>query len=160
MNKYLEVLFNQLYHTIFFKQIGRPNKLEIAHYFKIWYFVLETGIHWRRVKGPLSWSTYYKKFTALADIGFFKLLHTCALKIAQKDTTLSKDHLKTLFVDATQIKNINGVVFLGKNRVDRNRKGNKLTLIIAQNGMPLAISLTTANQSDLRQLVPTINQIQ
>ena len=50
------------------------------------------------------------------------MFHTCALKIAQQTGTLNQQHLKTLFIDATLIKNVQGIDLLGKNHYDQIKK--------------------------------------
>ena len=79
------------------------------------------------------------------------------IKLAQQKNLLTKETLKTLFIDSTMIKNFKGIDLLGKNHYDRNRAGNKVSLIISSNGIPLSINLTTANRHDLHEVLPTIN---
>ena len=64
---------------------------------------------------------------------------------------------KDLFIDSTMIKNINGKDHLGKNHYDRNRKGNKLTVIVNKDGIPISIHLTTANIHDSQLIEDALN---
>ena len=57
------------------------------------------------------------------------------------------------------IKNCKGVDLLGKNHYDRNRLGNKISLVVSNNGIPLSISLTTANVHDIHEVIPTLDNL-
>ena len=160
MNKLTQDILEKLYYQFFPTILGRKNRYPIRHYIETFGYVLKTGISWRDLKTPLHWSSYYKKFKIWADSGLFKILHKTMLAVAKQKNKLTNDHLKTLYIDSTLIKNVKGVDLLGKNHYDRNRKGNKLTLIISSNGLPVSISLTTANRHDLLEVIPAIENIQ
>lgn len=157
MNKLTQQILEQLYNYTFPSKLGRKNIYPLTHDIETFGYVLKTGIAWRDLRTPLHWSTYYKKFKTWSDHGLFKLAHSAMIKLAEKKKLLNKDNLKTLFIDSTMIKNFKGIDLLGKNHYDRNRKGNKVTLLISTNGIPISISLTTANVHDLHQVIPTLD---
>ena len=157
MNKITTQIIEQLYNQTF--KAGRKNSYPISHYIEVFRYVLKTGIAWRDLKYPLHWNTYYKKFISWTKAGIFYKLHSILLQLATAKKLLSKQHLQTLFIDSTMIKNFKGVDLLGKNHYDRNRKGNKITLVCSTNGIPLSISLTSANTNDQMEVIPAINKI-
>lgn len=57
------------------------------------------------------------------------------------------------------IKNFKGIDMVGKNHYDRNRLGNKITLVISDNAIPIGISLATANVNDQTQIFPVLHNI-
>ena len=58
------------------------------------------------------------------------------------------------------IKNIQGTEFLGKNHYDRKRNGNKITVIVTSNGIPLSIKLDKASTHDVTVVEDIIDQIE
>lgn len=152
-------LLEQIYFSTFPNKSGRPLTFPITHYINVFSFVLKTGIAWRDLIVPLNWSTYYKMFNKWCKRGIFKLLHQSILSIALKNNLINSNSLKNLFIDSTMIKNFKDIDLLGKNHYDRNRLGNKITLIVSSNGIPLSISLTTANHNDTTQVIPAIQNI-
>ena len=155
----LIVLAEQLYFNIFKKRltVGRNRAYPIKHYFTQIFYVLQTGISWRKLRVPLHWTTYYKFHQQCCQIGFFSLLHTTVICVLEKTDRIE---MKNMYIDSTMIKNIGGVDFLGKNHYDRNRKGNKITVIISENGIPLSMSMTTANVADVKEVLPCFENIQ
>jgi len=159
MNHLTHSLLEKIYYSIFPSNPGTKNSYPISHYIDIFGYVLKTGIAWRDIRAPLHWSTYYKKFQLWAKKGLFQLLHQSLLSIALQKNYLSKEYLKNLFIDSTMIKNFKGIDLLGKNHYDRHRKGNKITIIVSSNAIPLSVTLTTASDHDLSQVLPAINNI-
>jgi len=157
MNKLTQQIIGQLVNKLYPSKLGRKNKFTIEHYIETLGYVLKTGIAWRDLHAPLHWTTYYKKFKLWADHGIFKTAHSIILSLAKKKEKIQKQDLKTLFIDSSMIKNFKGCDLLGKNHYDRNRLGNKITLLITSNGIPLSISLTSANSNDQTEVIPTLN---
>ncbi|ARF10072.1 hypothetical protein Indivirus_11_16 [Indivirus ILV1] len=55
------------------------------------------------------------------------------------------------------IKNINGKDNTGRNHYDRNRKGNKITVLVNCIGIPISIVLSPANIHDAKLTETIIN---
>jgi transposase len=55
------------------------------------------------------------------------------------------------------IKNINGRENLGRNHYDRNRKGNKITVLVNEFGMPVSLTVAAANTHDSKLIMSSIN---
>jgi len=157
MNKLTTQILEQLHNQTF--KLGRKNSYPLTHYIEVFRYVLKTGISWRDLNYPLHWSTYYKKFLSWINAGIFHKLHTIILKLATSKKIINSENLKTLYIDSTMIKNFKGIDLLGKNHYDRNRKGNKITLICSSNGIPISISLTSANTNDQMQVIPALDNI-
>ena len=159
MNKITLSLLEKIYLATFPSTSGAKNTYPISHYIDIFNYVLKTGIAWRDIRAPLHWSTYYKKFKKWVDHDIFLILYKSVLSLSIQKSLLNPDNLKTLFIDSTMIKNFKGIDLLGKNHYDRHRYGNKVTIIVASNGIPISVSLATANTHDLSQVIPAINNI-
>lgn len=56
------------------------------------------------------------------------------------------------------IKNINGKDNTGKNHYDRNRKGNKITVLVNGSGIPISIHMSPANVHDAKLIGTAINK--
>ena len=48
--------------------------------------------------------------------------------------------------------------FLGSNHYDRNRNGNKVSIVVTKNGIPLGMSLSTSNIHDINR-VDTLDDV-
>lgn len=139
---------------------GRKLKCNIDHYIDTIFYVLKTGIRWSDIQSNLHWTTYHKKFTLFSKYRVFEHSHWILLKFLER-SKFFKDHslLKDLFIDSTMIKNIQGTEFLGKNHYDRKRNGNKISIVVTNNGIPLAIKLDKASTHDVTAVEEIIDQI-
>ena len=52
-------------------------------------------------------------------------------------------------------KNINGHKFIGSNHYDRNRNGNKISIVVTKHGIPIGIKLETSNVHDINIICNT-----
>ena len=57
------------------------------------------------------------------------------------------------------IKNVRGWDGLGVNHYDRGRKGNKVSLIVTSDGIPLSMNLTSSNIHDVHLVNDLIDRI-
>jgi transposase len=55
------------------------------------------------------------------------------------------------------IKNIKCTEFFDTNHYDRNRKGNKVSIIVTKNGIPLGMCLSTSNIHDINLVEYTLD---
>jgi len=123
---------------------GRPDKEEIDHYIDIIFKVIKTGIPWKALKEKLHYTTYFKKFSKWNNLNLFENIHKIIIKILYNKDLLFIDN-KDLYIDSTMIKNINGYEYLGSNHYDRNRNGNKISIIVTKTGIPIGLKLAPAN---------------
>jgi len=138
---------------------GRHNEKEIEHYIDVIYKVLRTGSQWKHINAPLHYTTYHKKFIKWNNINLFQNVFYIIIKLLKYKNILNDDFLKDLYIDSTMIKNIRGIEFLGSNHYDRNRKGNKVSIVVTKNGIPLGMSLSTSNIHDINIVEDTLNDI-
>lgn len=143
MNNTLKRLIKLFYDKLVHR---KKLKFDFVHYLDTIYYVLRNGIAWRNIKdSKCHYTTYFKFFKKLSDNNIFYY--------ALKSLTLFRNHkypteFRDLFIDSTMIKNINGKDLLGKNHYDRYRKGNKITAIVNNQGIPISITLDKANKHD------------
>lgn len=76
------------------------------------------------------------------------------LGIINKTVTFNK-----LSIDASLIKNINGIDCIGKNNCDRGRNGTKHSIIVNEKGIPISSIFSPANMHDVTLLTETFNNI-
>lgn len=141
------------------KKSGRPNKQKLECYLDQIYYVLKTGIQWNRLKGELHWSSYYKKFSLWSQKKVFEQGFNMMQKILSAQKYLSEKGKKDLYIDSSMIKNVRGHDGLGVNHYDRERKGNKVSLIVTSDGIPLSMNMTSANVHDVHQVDDLIDRI-
>ncbi len=70
-----------------------------------------------------------------------------------------KKNLKSISIDATYIKSINGTDLVGKNPTVRGRNATKLSMIVDRNGVPIGYHLDKGNISDSRLFKKTIKKM-
>lgn len=132
-----------LYDTLCKKKSGRKLKADFSYYINKIFFVLKYGTPWRALDSKVHYTTIHKFYLKLVSIGLFELTYRVIVSMGIKSVST-----KNLFIDSTLIKNINGSEFTGKNHFDRNRKGNKISVIVNEKGVPISIHLSTANRHD------------
>lgn len=137
---------------------GRPDKEEIDHYIDVIFKVIKTGIPWKTLNEKLHYTTYFKKFSKWNNLNLFENIHKIIIKILNNRDLLFVDN-KDLYIDSTMIKNINGYEYLGSNHYDRNRNGNKISIIVTKTGIPIGIKLAPANIHDINLVNDTIDTI-
>ncbi|AYV76968.1 MAG: hypothetical protein Barrevirus6_6 [Barrevirus sp.] len=137
------------------KTSGRNLKNEFASYLDVIFYVLTTGIPWRAIKGAkLHFTTYHKFFQKLVGLAIFEMTYKILLLTYYKN---DPDKIKNLFIDSTMIRNINGKDNTGKNPSDKNKNGNKITVLVNDIGIPISIHLATANVHDATLIDATVN---
>lgn len=141
------------------KKPGRPEKLRKYDYLKEILYVLRTGIQWNQLRGKLHWSTYYKKFCKWAKHGIFSSAFELVQKVLKRSGFLNENSYKTMYVDATMVKNVKGTDLVGINHYDRGRKGSKMSLLVSKEGIPLNLKMVSANVHDLRAFQEQIKTI-
>ena len=77
----------------------------------------------------------------------------------KKGKYLKDESYKTLYVDATMIKNVRGHDSIGINHYDRGRKGSKMSLLITKEGIPLNLKMVGSNVHDLTAFEEQIKEI-
>lgn len=137
---------------------GRPDKEEINHYIDVIFKVIKTGIPWKILNEKLHFSTYHKKFVKWNNLNLFENIHKIIIKLLNYRNLLFIDN-KDLYIDSTMTKNINGSEFIGSNHYDRNRNGNKISIIVTKNGIPIGLKLETSNVHDVNIVNDTIDNI-
>jgi transposase len=56
-------------------------------------------------------------------------------------------------------KNINGYEYIGPNHYDRNKNGNKISIVVTKSGIPLGLKLEPSNIHDINIVNDTIDNI-
>ena len=137
---------------------GRPCKEEINHYIDVIFKVIKTGIPWKILNEKLHFSTYHKKFVKWNNLDLFENIHKIIIKLLNNKNLLFIDN-KDLYIDSTMTKNINGSEFIGSNHYDRNRNGNKISIVVTKHGIPIGLKLETSNVHDVNIVNDTIDNI-
>ena len=137
---------------------GRPDKEEINHYIDVIFKVIKTGIPWKILNEKLHFSTYHKKFVKWNNLDLFENIHKIIIKLLNNRNLLFIDN-KDLYIDSTMTKNINGSEFIGSYHYDRNRNGNKISIVVTKHGIPIGLKLETSNVHDVNIVNDTIDNI-
>lgn len=148
----------------------RSRKLNTLDALKLLVTQNETGLCYRKLvefSSPhlllpptIHYSTYAKRFRTWANND---VLHQVWVNITKMygSARLSEcqSAFKHLFIDSTMIKNKLGSDCVGANPTDRGRLGTKLSVIVDDAKMPIALVLTGANIPDVSILEETVSSI-
>ena len=144
-----------LYTVLNNNKLGRNLKSDFDSYLDKIFYVLRYGIPWRAIEcAKLHYTTYHKFYQKLVKLNIFKITYDILVENYCKK---NPDKIKTLFIDSSMIKNINGKDNTGRNHYDRNRKGNKITVLVNSIGIPISIVLSPANIHDAKLTETAIN---
>ena len=144
-----------LYTVLNNNKLGRKLKNDFDSYLDKIFYVLQYGIPWRAIEcTKLHYTTYHKFFQKLVELNIFKITYEILVKVYCKH---NPEKIKTLFIDSSMIKNINGKDNTGRNHYDRNRKGNKITVLVNSMGIPVSIHLSPANIHDAKLIETAIS---
>ena len=66
---------------------------------------------------------------------------------------------KDLYIDSTMTKNINGSEYIGPNHYDRNKNGNKISIVVTKTGIPIGLKLAPSNIHDINLVEDTLDNI-
>lgn len=131
-------------------------KNDIDDYLEQIIYVLKYNNPWHLLKSNLHYSTYFKFYKRLVYKNIFKLAYHIINFLYIKNNY--NDNIN-FFIDATNIRNMNGSDKLGINVKDKCKKGNKISVIVYINGIPISIKIVEANKHDIKILYPNINKI-
>jgi len=122
-------------------------------------FVLKTGINWEDVPAELGWGcgrtlkTYLKRWQRA---GVWHRLHEVFLNELQDADRIDWSRGA---VDSTKARALGGGDDTGPNPTDRGKPGTKHHVLTDAQGIPLATTVTGANEADVNQLLPLVDSI-
>lgn len=104
--------------------------------------------------------TIYRRFRIWSNAGIFKLAWKTLLGMySKKKLKKNVGWFKNIYIDSTQVKNINGQDCVGPNPTDRGRLGTKVSVICDNDQVPIACIFYGANVSDARTTLETVENI-
>jgi len=137
---------------------GRPEKEDIDHYIDIIFKIIKIGTPWRALNEKLHFSTYHKKFVKWNNLNLFENIHKIIIKLLNSKNLLFINN-KDLYIDSTMTKNINGSEYIGPNHYDRNKNGNKISIVVTKTGIPIGLKLAPSNIHDINLVEDTLDNI-
>lgn len=122
-------------------------------------FVLKTGINWEDLPAELGWGcgkTCKSYLKAWQEAGVWAELHRILLEELQEADRI--DWSRGV-ADSTKARAIGGGDDTGPNPTDRSKLGTKHHVLADAQGIPLATTVTGANEADVTQLLPLVDSI-
>lgn len=133
---------------------GRPR---VPHriVLKVIWHVLVTGCRWCDVPAELGCSgeTARTRVRDWQEAGVWDRVHKILLEKLNKADKLETD---IAIVDSTQTRAFGAGELTGPSPVDRAKPGTKHTLMVDENGVPLAVKTAGSNRSDQKELLPLV----
>ena len=124
---------------------GRKNKYKLEVYVDIILKVLKTGISWKSINDNIKGDTIRKKFIKWIKLDIFNKIY-----LELKKNYLKNNLIQNLYVDSTDIANVNGVLDFGYNYKYKNKKAIKITTIVDDNHFPLFNQINKASDHDTK----------
>jgi transposase len=122
-------------------------------------FVLKTGLNWEDLPAELGWGcgkTCKQTLKAWQAAGIWEQLHRILLEDLQEADRIDWSRGA---VDSTKARALGGGDDTGPNPTDRSKLGTKHHVITDAQGIPLATTVTGANEADVTQLLPLVDSI-
>ncbi len=122
-------------------------------------FVLKTGIPWEdlpKEMGCGSGMTCWRRLREWQEAGVWEELHAVLLdRLRQADQI---DWSRAV-ADSASLRSVGAGEKSGPNPTDRRKPGSKHHTLTDAKGIPLAVTLTAANENDVTQLKPLLDAI-
>jgi transposase len=122
-------------------------------------FVLKSGLDWDDLPAELGWGcgkTCKNYLKAWQEAGIWEKLHRLLLEELQAADQIDWSYGT---VDSTKARALGGGDDTGPNPTDRSKLGTKHHVLTDANGIPLATTVTGANEADVNQLLPLVDGI-
>ena len=133
---------------------GRKRNFDlIEKFFDALYYMMESGAQTKNIKEffGISKATFYWYLNWIIDHSFLEIIYKELIQ------TLPSSNL--LITDSFTVKSMMGSIGLGRNPVDRGRKGLKVSLICDTDRIVRGVHIGAANQHDVRLLTDTIEDL-
>ena len=120
----------------------------------LWY-VLASGCRWEDVPPEMGCSgrTAHRRLQQWEHLGIWDHRHADLLRLLRQTDRLDPD---VIIIDSVYTRAFGGGEQTGPSPVDHRKKGSKHVLLVDRHGVPLAIRVAAANDSDHTQLLPLV----
>ena len=121
--------------------------------------VLTSGMPWRclkHVQDAPDWRTAHNTFTRWSRARVFEDAFRILLRLYRRRVRPACKHAA---LDSTYVKNIRGRDCIGRNPTDRGRHATKVSVIVDDTGIPLALAFFPGNTSDHRTIASTLKNM-
>ena len=155
----VQIILNTVSKVCPLRRTGRP-RLDAENILNAIDLVLRSGMAWRHLKhthftDTCHYTTIHKTFTKWVDLGVFEATYKTILRL---DASRRRRGPRYYCIDSTQVKNQYGRDCVGPNPTDRGRKGTKLSVLVDDRGVPIALACFGANISDFRTVEDTFDK--
>ena len=119
--------------------------------------VLQSGMAWRHLQHtccPYDYRTVHHHFRKWSNQNIFRDAYTALYKLYTR-----KRRCKYHCIDTSYVKNIYGQDCTGRNPTDRGRRATKVSAIVDDIGVPVALYFCPGNVSDYKTIQPTLNRV-
>lgn len=119
--------------------------------------VLQSGMAWRHLqftKCPYDYRTVHQHFRQWSKHSIFKDAYASIFRLYSR-----RRRCKYHCIDSSYVKNIYGHDCTGRNPTDRGRRATKVSAIVDDIGVPVALFFCAGNVSDHKTILPTLNCI-
>ena len=138
---------------------GRPILHSVKSILQEIFHLVRTGAQWRETRA-IPYGTVFRYFKKWSAANIFKTTYDRVYKQTAHYTQHSKSLRRFLSLDGSLVKSIFGCDWVGSNPTDRGRNGSKVSAIVDEQGLPVAIHFHQANTSDIALAVPTLNLLE
>ena len=144
------------------KSKGRPRSVSNAECITVLWHVIRSGASWSSLRDIITIydpHTVRRRVAKWIESGIIDQSYTHLQQYIISNNLIPDEDKEIMVIDATFIRNINGIDIKGKNHYDRYRQSNKLSLIITKTEIPLATTLVQGNKTDLSQVLSTLIEV-
>jgi len=113
-------------------------------------FFLREGVHWRELRasaGRACGSTLRRRLDGWDAMALLRRVHTVLIRMVRAGPEIA---LWDVVIDSCAVRAKRGGELTGPNPTDRGKRGTKYHLVVATDGLPLAVIPSAANVHDTR----------
>ena len=135
--------------------VGKPSS-DAATLLTYMQLILKSGMAWRHLANtgcPYNFRTVHRAFQNWNRADVFEDVYRVLFRLYRR-----KRRPKYHCIDSTYVKKLYGTDCIGRNPTDRGRRASKLSAVVDDTGIPVALKLFPGNHSDFKTVSATMMQ--
>lgn len=119
--------------------------------------VIKNGSSWNSIKNnKASYIVFYRKHIEWVNNKLYQQAYFITILYLKQHRFITYKQIKNCYIDSSMIRNKNGVDCIGRNYSDKFKNGTKESVIVTQNGIPIALYNVPSNIHDINTVKETV----
>ncbi len=119
---------------------------------------VKNGTNWSSIKNNIvNYMVFYRKHIEWVNIKLYQVSYFITILYLKQHRFITYKQIKNCYIDSSMIRNKNGIDCKGRNYSDKFKNGTKESVIVTENGIPIALQCVPSNIHDINTVKETIN---